>query len=211
MFPAAATLSQDFNLEKQMMVHNAKMKIQEEYKKKEKNVDVQKRIKRSNELGQSKVRKMKSREQMLDGIKDDAIAELARYSAKDAGAYAALLKGLIVQGLIKLNEDEVYVRCRAADVEAVRGAAAAAEGEYKALIAAECNGEAVSCVVKLDTEQHLPPAPSAGSPEAHACSGGVLLLARGGRLRCDNTLDARLGLCFTDLKPVVGKMLFPKK
>ena len=47
-------------------------------------------------------------------------------------------------------------------------------------------------------------------PEAHACSGGVLLLARGGRLRCDNTLDARLGLCFTDLKPVVGKMLFPK-
>ena len=194
-----------------MMVHNAKMKIQEEYKKKEKNVDIQKRIKRSNELGQAKVRKMKSREQMLDDIKADAMLQLARFSTQDAGKYAALLKGLIVQGLVKLNEDEVYVRGREADLAAVRQAAAAAEGEYKALIARECNGEAVACTVKVDTERFLPPAPVPGKPVAHACSGGVLLLACGGRLRCDNTLDARLGLCFTDLKPVVGKMLFPKK
>ena len=43
-----------------------------------------------------------------------------------------------------------------------------------------------------------------------ACSGGVVLAGAGGRIVCDNTLDARLELAFEGLLPVINHTLFPK-
>ena len=93
----------DFNLEKQMLVHNAKLKIQEEYLQKEKDRAVQDRIARSTTIGNSRVKKMSARDELLQALlKDttDAIATVAG-SGKD---YASLLQGLLRQGLIKIEE-----------------------------------------------------------------------------------------------------------
>ena len=40
------------------------------------------------------------------------------------------------------------------------------------------------------------------------CAGGVVLKALGGRVVCDNTLDARVQLVYQERLPVVREMLF---
>ncbi|KAM3567623.1 hypothetical protein VYU27_010237, partial [Nannochloropsis oceanica] len=49
----------DFNLEKQMLVHNATVKINDEYAQKEKNKEVEQRIAKSAEVGGARVKKLK--------------------------------------------------------------------------------------------------------------------------------------------------------
>lgn len=56
----------DFNLEKQMLVHNGKLKIQEEYAQKEKDLEIQQRVSRSAAIGVSRVKKMKARDDLLE-------------------------------------------------------------------------------------------------------------------------------------------------
>lgn len=56
----------DFNLEKQMLVHNGKIKIQEEYTQKEKDLEIQQRVQRSSAVGAARVKKMKARHELLD-------------------------------------------------------------------------------------------------------------------------------------------------
>lgn len=56
----------DFNLEKQMLVHNGKIKIQEEYTQKEKDLEIQQRVQRSTAVGAARVKKMKARHELLD-------------------------------------------------------------------------------------------------------------------------------------------------
>lgn len=60
----------DFNLEKQMLVHNGKLKIQEEYAQKEKDLEIQQRVSRSAAIGSARVKKMKSRDDLLEVLKD---------------------------------------------------------------------------------------------------------------------------------------------
>ncbi len=97
----------DFNLEKQLLVHNAKVKIQEEYVQKEKEREVQGRIKYSSMIGESRVRKMKARDDLLNKLRDNALEELSLIISKPA--YTDLLKDLIVQSLIKIEEETVEV------------------------------------------------------------------------------------------------------
>jgi V-type H+-transporting ATPase subunit E len=53
-------------LEKQMLVHNGKLKIQEEYAQKEKDLEIQQRVSRSAAIGNARVKKMKSRDELLE-------------------------------------------------------------------------------------------------------------------------------------------------
>jgi len=53
----------------------------------------------------------------------------------------------------------------------------------------------------------LPPSKSDGKG-GETCSGGVCLTAKGGKIVCDNTLDARLRYAYDDLVPVLRKALF---
>ncbi len=97
----------DFNLEKQLLVHNAKVKIQEEYVQKEKEWEVQDRIKHSNMVGESRIRKMKARDDFLNQLRDNTLQELGEISSKPA--YTNLLEDLIVQSFIKIEEETVEV------------------------------------------------------------------------------------------------------
>ncbi len=97
----------DFNLEKQLLVHNAKVKIQEEYVQKEKEREVQDRIKHSSMIGESRVRKMRARDDLLNKLRDNTLEELGLIASRPD--YKDLLKDLIVQSLIKIEEETVEV------------------------------------------------------------------------------------------------------
>jgi len=111
-----------------------------------------------------------------------------------------LLKGLIIQGLIRLNEPRVQVVSRKQDIDLVKGILEAAAHEYAAL-----GGRKVE--LSMDEKNFLPPGPSEGY-KGPVCSGGVILSALDGKIICKNTLDARLGLAFEQRLPEVRVKLY---
>jgi V-type H+-transporting ATPase subunit E len=150
---------------------------------------------------------MKEREHLMKGLMDEARQRIAKVT-NDEKTYSQLISKLILQALVKLDETNVIVYCRACDVKLAKKAADTAQKDFIALMKKECN-EDVKLTLKVndDSARMLAPPPS-GGPGAF-CSGGVRLTACNGKLVCDNTLDARLKLIYEEQMPRVRKMLFP--
>ncbi|CAI5740869.1 unnamed protein product [Hyaloperonospora brassicae] len=190
----------DFNLEKQLLVHNAKLKIQEEYKRKEKEREVNKRIARSAEIGASRRQKMIARDELLKTLIVEGQDQLKGYTTSD-DKNKELLRELIVQGLIKLFETEVVVAVRTKDVHAAETVLQDATAKYIDIVEKEANQDVSNVKVTLNK--------AADGMVSDAKAGGVVLYAKQGKIVCDNTLDTRLNQVYYDLKPTVRKMLFP--
>lgn len=108
-----------------------------------------------------------------------------------------LLKGLIKQGIESLEgENNVEVSCRPQDLSVAQKAAVAAAQEIAADAKAAGGSRTVTVAVSAD-------ASLGGS------SGGVVVRGAAGRIKCNNTLEARLDLAFGDLTPVVRDLSFP--
>lgn len=188
----------DFNLEKQTLVHEAKLNIQEEFAKKEKDREVQERIARSSEIGASKVKKMKLRDDLLQALVAESGAKCA--VVVKGGNYPQLLQKLVVQGLVKIEENDVVVYCKGSDVATLQKVLPAAVAEYVELL-------------KRESGVTLKPNVTVNSNRAKDLDdksyGGVLLTALDGRIVCDNTMSSRLGLVYEELLPSIRALLFP--
>ncbi|CBN77726.1 conserved unknown protein [Ectocarpus siliculosus] len=188
----------DFNLEKQMIVHSAKLKIQEEYTQKEKDREIQDRISRSTMIGNSRVKKMTSRDNLLQELLAASTEEITKVSK--GSQYPTLLKALIVQSMIKIEEDKITVICREADISAVKSVVNDAVSEYVALMKAEAGVDKVPAItVEEDPARCL----------SANCPGGVAVSAANGRIVCDNTLSSRLTVIYSELLPKIRGLLFP--
>lgn len=188
----------DFNLEKQMLVHNAKLKIQEEYAQKEKDREVQDRISRSTMIGNSRVKKMTSRDGLLQELLASATEDITLVSNGDQ--YPVLLKALIVQSMIKIEEDAITVICREEDIDAVKSVTEEAAAEYVELMKVEAEVDKTPIInVEEDPAKCLPA----------SCPGGVAVSAAHGRIVCDNTLSSRLTVIYQELLPKIRGLLFP--
>jgi vacuolar-type H+-ATPase subunit E/Vma4 len=137
-------------------------------------------------------RLLAARELYVDKLAKEAAARLRTAIQGDKARYPALLMGLIKQAMARLTgEQACEVRCRPADLELARQATAAAAEKIKA-----AGGPALATTVTADA--------------ALADSmGGVIVTAMAGRIRCNNTLEARLETVLHDLTPVVRDTLFP--
>ena len=198
----------DFALEKQMMVHNAKLQLQAQFKQKEKDIEVERKIAVAKAEGASRVLKMNARESLIIDIKDTAVKALDKVT-KDKSRYKEVLRKLIIQGLIKLNEPEVTVLCREADKKLVESLKSAVVEEYAKIIMEATGQQAKTTLMVNPNGEHLPPADDGSG--AKSCAGGVKLLAHNGNLILDNTLDSRVGICYEQLMPVIRSTLFTTK
>mmetsp|Transcript_15705 Transcript_15705/g.15844 ORF Transcript_15705/g.15844 Transcript_15705/m.15844 type:complete len:221 (-) Transcript_15705:84-746(-) len=184
----------DFNLEKQMLVHNGKLKIQEEFAQKEKDLEIQQRVSRSTAIGSARVKKMKARDELLEALKRDCVTKLAGVASSKA--YASLVKNLIIQGLIKIQEDVTQIHCRVEDKSIVEGQLSAAVSEYKAVMAKAGHKPNPQVTISRNTLQ------------SKACSGGIIVSACDGRIVLNQTVDERLEIAYHDIMPTVRKELF---
>lgn len=186
-------------MEKQTLVHEAKLNIQDEFTKKEKDREIQERIARSAEIGECRVKKMKIRDDLLQNLLQDAGAKCAVVTRGQN--YPQLLQKLIVQGLIKIEENEITVFCRTEDVKTVESILPAAIKEYVEIIKRE-SSVTLSPKVTLNTDR---------SKDLNEASyGGVLLTALNGKIVCDNTMSSRLSLVYEELLPAIRAILFPE-
>lgn len=141
---------------------------------------------------------MKLRDELLNTL----IAEAgAKCSVVTKGQnYPQLLQKLIVQGLIKIEENTVVIFCRGDDVATVKKVLPAAVKEYVDIIKRE-SGVTLAPKVTLNEDR------SKDLPESSY--GGVLLTALDGKIVCDNTMSSRLNLVYEELLPSIRAILFP--
>jgi len=189
---------EEFSIEKQRIVQEERIRVMKDFEKKEKQIEVQKKIQYSNDLNNSRLQVLKSREEGVQRILGDAHKRLANI-AKDP-SYKKLLHQLIVQGLIKLQEPRVQVVCRNQDLALVKEVLPAAVAEYQSK--SKKNVEAT-----INQSDPLLPGPEEAKG-SDFCSGGVVLSTPDGRIICANTLDARLSMVFEQQLPEIRTILY---
>lgn len=96
-----AKAEEEFNIEKGRLVQQQRLKIMEYYEKKEKQVELQKKIQSSNMLNQARLKVLKVREDHVRSVLDDARKRLGEIT-RDSTRYSEVVHTLIVQGLYQV-------------------------------------------------------------------------------------------------------------
>jgi len=185
-----AKAEEEFNIEKGRLVQQQRLKIMEYYERKEKQVELQKKIQSSNMLNQARLKVLKHRDDHVASVMEEAKVMLAGIT-RDKAKYSNILQQLLTQGLCQLLEPTVLVRCRQTDQSLVEQMIPGAVAEYKAKVDKDCQ-------VKLDTENWL------GADK----TGGLEILAQKGKIKVDNTLEARLTMVNQQILPSMRAKLF---
>eukprot|EP01130_Rhizamoeba_saxonica_P007794 TRINITY_DN3157_c0_g2_i1.p1 TRINITY_DN3157_c0_g2~~TRINITY_DN3157_c0_g2_i1.p1 ORF type:complete len:261 (-),score=78.24 TRINITY_DN3157_c0_g2_i1:66-848(-) len=186
----------EFTLEKNRLVLQQRSKIKNEFERKKKNALVSKKIERSNEINKSRIQILVEREKGIAAIFNEANSNLSQ--ASTGPNYPVLLQKLIIQSIVKLRDLKVVVQCREQDLELVEQAIPAVENYFT-----KYGGD---LVISVNRKKFLAPGPEAG--KAFSCSGGVVVSAYGGKIVCNNTLDARLRQAYEKSVPRIRSILF---
>jgi V-type H+-transporting ATPase subunit E len=197
----SVSAEEEFNIEKLQLVEADKKKIRQEYERKEKQVDVRKKIEYSMQLNASRLKVLQAQDDVVNKMKEAAAKELLSVS-RNHNVYKNLLKDLVIQSLLRLKEPSVLLRCREEDLHLVENVLDSAAQEY----AEKANLHVPEIVV--DKDVFLPPAPSHHNPHDLHCSGGVVLASHDGKIVFENTLDARLDVVFRNKLPEIRRQLF---
>jgi len=185
-----AKAEEEFNIEKGRLVQQQRLKIMEYYERKEKQVELQKKIQSSNMLNQARLKVLKARDDHVASVSEEAKQRLSTV-VRDKAGYSKILQALLTQGACQLLEPTVLVRCKQSDQSLVEAALAPAQADYKATVNKDV-------VMKLDTDNWL----------SQDRTGGVELLAMKGKIKVDNTLEARLGMISEQILPDIRTSLF---
>lgn len=185
-----AKAEEEFNIEKGRLVQQQRTKIMEYYEKKEKTVELQRKIQSSNMLNQGRLKCLKAREDHVKNVLDEAKANLSRISS-DPNRYPSILKGLIMQALFQMLEKEVVLRCRQTDLELVEQLLPSCLDELQKVWGDKTR-------VIIDKDNYLPP----------DSAGGVEVLTQGGKIRVSSTLESRLDLIANQMIPEIRSTLF---
>ncbi|XP_058222450.1 V-type proton ATPase subunit E-like [Rhododendron vialii] len=197
----SVSAEEEFNIEKLQLVEAEKKKIRQEYERKEKQVEVRRKIEYSMQLNASRIKVLQAQDDVVNSMKEAAAKQLLKVSSEH-NVYRKLLKDLVVQSLLRLKEPAVLLRCRKEDLDMVENILNSAKNEY----AEKANVHAPEILV--DKTVFLPPAPSHHNAHGPFCSGGVVLASRDGKIVFENTLDARLDVVFRKKLPEIRKLLF---
>jgi len=150
---------------------------------------LKKKIQESNEINRLRLSVLKERE---DGLKEIFEETKTRLQQIASGTnYPDQLRLLILQGVLKMKENDVLLQCREADRRFVEDGIPRVIEEYERM-----RGTALRITVY--TQKYLP----------SDAAGGVLLSALGGKIRCNNTFEARLRTAYELALPDIRRILY---
>lgn len=199
-----AKTDQEFMADKLLIETSRTVAVNAEHEKAKKDFITQKKIEKSKLLTESRFASMRARDNKMNELKREVIAQLATVATDPK--YRDLIRFLIAQGLMTMLEHEISLQCRAEDLAIVQAELPKALQMFQDQMKG-ATGISPTCNVTIDQENFLPPGPKAKQDGA-SCAGGVVLSSRGGQIICRNTLDSRLDIAFTALKPQVRGTLF---
>jgi len=180
---------EEFAIEKSKLVREEIAAIDSQNEKKFKQASMSQQITRSTMANKTRLKVLSARQELLDKLFEEARNKLTDACKSDN--YEEVLKGLILEGMYLLFEKKVGIRCKKSDKDKVQSAAKKASAEYKEKV-----GSAAETVI--DEKNWLP----------EESSGGVFVVAGGGKIVLNNTLEERLRICETDALPSISATLF---
>ncbi|CAI9726678.1 V-type proton ATPase subunit E-like [Octopus vulgaris] len=183
---------EEFNIEKGRLVQQQRVKILEYYERKEKQVELQKKIQSSNLLNQARLKVLRDREEHIKDVLEEARRRLGQVT-NDKHRYRGILEGLITQALFQLLETNVIIKCREQDVNSVKEVLPQCQENFKAATYKDVK-------VTISTDSFL----------SSSVSGGVEVFAQQGKIKVVNTLDKRLDLISQQMLPQLREILFGK-
>ena len=185
-----AKAEEEFNIEKGRLVQQERLKIMSYYEKREKQIDLQRKIQRSNFLNQSRLKCLKAQDDHIQAMLDKARQKLGEVT-KDKARYKGILENLLIQCIYQLLEPTGKIRCREADLQLVKEIKDSAIKTYS-----EKTGKKVE--LEIDANDYLPA----------DCAGGVEIVAFKGKIKVTNTLESRLELLARQMSPEIRESLF---
>jgi V-type H+-transporting ATPase subunit E len=186
-----AKAQEEFAIEKDNIVNQQKQKIIQFYQKKEKQIELQRKIQQSNLQNQSRISLLKAREDLIQKLKEKAAEQLSLIS-RDEANYAKLITNLIAQALYRLIEPEVFIKCREKDLQIVNQSVKSAVEMYKANIKRDVKVTVLNNFLN------------------HEIAGGIEAYTSDGKIKIINTLEARLNMLFSQMIPEIREKLFGK-
>lgn len=187
---------EECNVEVMKMTDREKAKMREEFKQREKRIEIENKIKKQKVLDGYRMELLKAEDGKKNELRQMVVDRFDKVT-KNSGTYKEFLKQAMIQAFLLIwDEDEVLVSCRQADQSVVKGLIDSALKEVKERAKKECNAD-LSMKAKFNNKPYK-------------CSGGVRVSARGGKVVCDNTLDARLHIVMRTELPMIRERLFGK-
>jgi V-type H+-transporting ATPase subunit E len=200
----AVAAEEEFNITKLQLLEAEKAKVRRDFERKEKANATKKKVEYSKYLNENRIKVLQAREDAVQRLLKDAQRTLQSLSLNTT-EYADLMLELMVQGMYKLGESSMLVRCREIDTSLVETLLPKAGQLYTT----KYGGDAAP-VLTLDTSNPLPPPPKGVSEQMEYtyCSGGVVITSADGSIECSNTLDDRLRIAYMSNLPAIRKVLF---
>ena len=212
MFSFFLQTEHDFHLEKQRLVVAAKLAMMDEFAKKEKELEVEKKIKESNAAQENSFREMASRQEQMESLRTETLAAIAKAVKSNKGKYSDLLEQLIVESMLKMEEADITVKCRAVDRKVVQPLLAKCLSKYKTDAAKALDARDMAPAAKAAMSAKIDKATvnlsGDGDDLPADCAGGVIISGFRGRIVCDSTLDTRLGYVMEGVLPQVRTLIF---
>eukprot|EP00002_Diphylleia_rotans_P005738 TRINITY_DN1490_c0_g1_i1.p1 TRINITY_DN1490_c0_g1~~TRINITY_DN1490_c0_g1_i1.p1 ORF type:complete len:222 (-),score=69.93 TRINITY_DN1490_c0_g1_i1:350-1015(-) len=178
---------EEFHMEKAQLVQAEKLKIMKEYEKKFKAINLQKKTKVATIHQDARLKILQAQDETLMHLLHVAEQHLPQLSTSGP-KYQKLLKNLIHQALVVLDETTVIVSYRAQDASFIQACAEEAIDTYN-----KKHGKKVTFTL---------------DPKHITCFGGAIIASKDNRIRVDNTLDTRLRLTYENSLPATRQTLF---
>jgi V-type H+-transporting ATPase subunit E len=189
----------DADLEKSKLIHPEKEKIRNKMVKELEEYTTNMKIAQSQKMNKLRLEKLKVKIDCVNSIFEEAKTQLSNRIKSKPEDYKNVLKNLLIQGFIKLLEDNVNVICKKDELELVKSLIEPAKAKFLELLTNEAKKfKNFKINVTVDTKYFLP----------DSCIGGVFLTSMKSKIRVDNTLDKRLDLLKQTATPEIRKILF---
>ena len=181
----------DADLEKEKIGKRMEKEL-EDYKTKMK-------IAQSQKMNKLRLEKLKVKIECVNTVFEEAKSQLVDKTKNNPEEYRSVLKNLMIQGFIKLLEENVNIICKEEDYDVLCGLVEQAKKEFLEKLKKETKKYAkMTMNVTVDSKYHLP----------DTLMDGVFLTSLKSKIRVDNTLDKRLELLRLSATPEIRKILF---
>lgn len=183
--------------EKNKIYNLQREKVLQEFKEREENDRVQKRLEKSRKVNATRLEIQKHRNALLEDLKG-AIQKKMMEELKNRDKYQELMVKLCVQGLIRLIEKDVKLMVLKADVDMVKQFLPEVKSQYQKFMK-ESIGKDLDVNLEVIENKFL----------TDEDLGGVSLYCENFKIVFSNTLKMRLELGFNHSIPHIRKNLFP--
>jgi len=193
----------DADLEKALLINPEKEKISKRMEKELEDYKTQMKIKQSQKMNKLRLEKLKVKIDCVNSVFEEAKNQLALKIKNSPDEYKNVMKNLIIQGFIKLLEENINIICKKEDYDLVNSIVDEAKEEFLEKLKKEAKKSInlSKMNVTIDNKFYLP----------DNLLGGVFLTSLKSKIRVDNTLDKRLELLKQTATPEIRKILFDNK